>query len=229
MIWESGDSRKMFNFENTLILTSIFLTICIFSVSLGDNVFFRLAASIAEGVLSAWFCVLLVQNVFKPFAANELNFSEKGSIGKWIVALLIVISASVLILKYFSSLKQGGNLIQMVLLSLSAVVMLFGIANGTIPAFLHGLTQRFARFTSGNAVDRAEAFIILVCALFALFYTQHFIPGTEQKPEKQKRKIGEILVGFALGAAAAAAFVASSFILVKVISGIIQAAGTLIK
>lgn len=219
----------MFNLENTLIITSIFLTICIFSVSLGDNGFFRLAASIAEGVLSAWFCVLLVQNVFKPFAATELNFSEKGSVGKWIVALLIVISAGVLILKYYSSLKQGGNLIQMVLLSLSAVVMLYGIANGTIPAFLHGITQHFARFTSGSTLDRAEAVIILVCAVSALFYTQHFIPGTEQKPEKQNRKIGDILVGFALGAVAAAAFVASSFILVKVISGIVDAAASLIK
>lgn len=219
----------MFNFENTLIIASIFLTICIFSVALGDNGFFRLAASIAEGVLSAWFCVLLVQNVFKPFAANELNFSEKGSIGKWIVALLVVISAGVLILKYFSSLKQGGNLIQMVLLSLSAVVMLYGIANGTIPAFLHGITQRFARFTSGSIVERAEAVIILACAVSALLYTQHFIPGTEQKPEKQSRKIGDILTGFALGAVAAAAFIASSFVLVKVFSGMIHAVSSLIK
>ena len=60
-------------YELAFVIGGLLLSLCAFSLILGDNYLFRLAASILSGAVSAYICVLLIENYFYPLILDLIN------------------------------------------------------------------------------------------------------------------------------------------------------------
>lgn len=215
-------------YELVFLLGGLFLSLCAFSMILGDNYLFRLGASILSGAVSAYICVLLVESYFYPLILDLINGRAHLQPVQIIRAVLVSAAVLLLFLKAYSGSKTGGRIIMTILMAVSAVLMVIGAAGGTIPSFVRALAAPF-RIASVPAEDRSNTWYwvrtvtVLLSAFAALLFTRHYhFPGKKSDAAHSESLIGSIVVGFSFGAIAAAVFITAANLFVNHISGLIS-------
>ncbi len=222
------------NYELIFMIGGLFLSLCAFSLIFGDNYLFRLGTAILSGAVSAYICVLIAENYFYPLILDLVSGKETLTTAQLIRAAAVVIGILLLFSRAYMNGKTGGKVILTVLLAVSAAVMVYGAAGGTIPAFVRMLAAQFHRSTlskeqSGDVWYWINAGTVLVSAIGALLYTRHYDLGSRKSDGRNGSLLGDILIGFTFGAVAAAVFLTAANILVNHISGLIGSVQSLLK
>lgn len=224
------------NYELAFVIGGLFLSLSAFSLILGDNYLFRLGASILSGAVSAYICVLLAENYFYPLILDLVSGKDSLTPAQLLRAAAVLIGIILLFCKAYTSGKTGGKVIMTILLAVAAAVMVLGAASGTIPAFIRSLAAPFRVVTlpeeeKGNIWYWIKNGTVLISAVGALLYTRHYSFGkADQGQEKGAGSFfGDILVGFAFGAVAAAIFLTAANIFVNHLSGVIGSIQSLLK
>lgn len=226
-------------FDHVMIFVGLFLSLCVFSLLMGDNWLLRFASSILSGVLAAYFCVFLVEKLFYPRIIAGLT-DQGNSIENKIVLVLVVLAAALLFLKLYAGKARGGNVVMLVLMCTAAAVMILGSVNGTLIGFFKGLVGKFdlSELTdaeSGSPWYWLKSISIIIAALSTLLYTQHYTykPGKKKAETPAKEgflhAFGEIITGVSLGAILAGCFVASAVVLSGHLSDLVEAIRVLLK
>lgn len=229
------------SFEIGLLLAGVLVSLFVFSLIFGDNWLFRFASMLLAGALGGYICVFLVERVFIPQIFAQLA-DPNAAIAEKITAILAIAAILFLVIKFSSSFPRGGDIILVILFCFSAAILILGTVNGTLLSFYTGLVGRFEIGTMSESEKNsvfhwAESLIVLICAILSMLYTRHFSlirkKASAQHHESKKTgltdSLGEIVVGFSLGAICAGCFIASASILVSHLSEIIQSISYLLK
>ncbi|OQA24546.1 MAG: hypothetical protein BWY58_01667 [Chloroflexi bacterium ADurb.Bin344] len=214
----------------TVLLIGFLLSVFTFSLILGDNWLFRLSSAVLSGALAGYLINVLIENIFIPSIVNPLmepNVDWKNQA----LAVVVIISAVFLFLKYYFRSPAGGNAILAVLLCSAAAITILGIVNGTLINLYRGLIARFlpgAEMSSAN-IYWVKTGIITLGVISSLIYTQHYAFGKKNGKEISRqrntvfffRTLGEVFIGIAMGAVFAGCFIASSTILIGQISNLV--------
>ncbi len=222
------------NSELASIVGGLFLSLCAFSLLFGDNYLFRLGAVILSAAVSAYACVLLIQQVFYPMLTEAVPNGGGVNLSASLRLAAVLIAAVLLFCKAYAGGKNGGRGILILVLAASAAVMVFGVVSGTIPAFVRGIAAPYRISVLSEAEKNSawywvNAATVFVCAIFALLYTRHYKPGTKKAKQTYGDLFGEILIGFAFGALTAAVFLTAAQILTGNIAGILENVRLLLK
>ena len=222
-------------YELAFVIGGLFLSLSAFSLIIGDNYLFRLAAAIMSGAVSAYICVLLAENYFYPLILELINNRTQLSTLQIIRASVVTIGILLLFLKAYTGSRTGGKIIMTVLMAVSAVILVTGAAGGTITAFVRTLSAQFrvAALTEETKTDIwywAKSGAVLISALTALLFTRHYrLPGKKDSGQRSESLFGSILIGFSFGAVGAAVFLTAANLFVNHISGLIGTIQSLIK
>ncbi len=221
-------------YELAYAIGGLFLSLTVFSIIFGDNYLFRLGAAILSGAVSAYVCVLLAENYFYPLVREITDDPAGLTAVQMIRAAVVLIGIILLFCRAYTASKTGGRVILAVLVTISAVLMVLGAAGGTIPAFVMSLAGRFrlvslADEQKGNIRYWVRTGTVLISAVAALLYTRHYSIGRKNTGKESGSVFGNVLVGFAFGAVAAAVFITAANILVNHVSGVIGTVQTLLK
>ena len=221
-------------YELAFVIVGLFLSLSAFSLIFGDNYLFRLGAAVLSGAVSAYICVLLVEGYFYPFVMDLVDGTEKPSVAQILRAAAVAIGIILLFCRAYTGSKTGGRIILIVLMAVAAAVMVLGAAGGTIPAFVRSIAAQF-RLASLPAEQKNDVWswvrsgTILVTAVSALLYTGHYRIGSRNSEKSSESLPGNLLIGFAFGAVAAAIFLAAANILVNHVSGLIGTIQSFLK
>ena len=173
-------------YELAFVIGGLFLSLCAFSLIFGDNYLFRLGTAILSGAVSAYICVLLVENYFYPLIMNVVRGTNSVSAAQMLRAAAVGIGIILLFCRAYTGSKTGGRIVLTILLAISSAVMILGAAGGTIPAFVRSLAGQF-RIASLNPEQRSDVWYwirtvsVLVSAAAALLYTRHYDPGKKNR------------------------------------------------
>ena len=186
------------------------LTIMVLSYLIGDNLFFRFAASLFVGVTAGYISVVVLQQIFWPYLIEPLLF------GAWVERLWIVppfLLAGLLIISQFSRTIRFGKIPLAFLAGLTAAIVIGGSVFGLIIPQLKVITAAFSP-ASWNPnlpvqpwVHIVEAVMMFIGVVGALSYF-HF--GRQKHEDQSKttvpsgfvsilKSIGEVFIGLALG------------------------------
>ncbi len=214
----------------TTLLIGFLLSIFAFSLILGDNWLFRLSSAVLSGTLAGYLINVLIEKIFIPSIVNPLmepNIDWKNQV----LAIIVIISAVFLFLKYFFRSSTGGDMILAILLCSAAAVTILGIVDGTLINLYRGLIARFlpGMEAGSSTIYWVKTGIIILGVISSLIYSQHYVFGKKDGQEiNQKRNIifffrilGEVFIGIAMGAIFAGCFIASSTILINQISDLV--------
>lgn len=222
-------------YEVAYLIGGLILSLGAFSLILGDNYLFRLAASILSGAVSAYVCVLLIENYFYPLILDLINNRAHLTALQIIRAVITTIGIIFLFCKAYTGSQSGGKIVMTILLSVSAAVLVLGAAGASIPSFVRALAGQF-RVASLPDETKSDVWYwvksgtVLLSAVTALLYTRHYELPRKKNPEKKSDSIfGSILVGFTFGAIAAAVFLTASNIFVNHLSELIGTIQSLLK
>ena len=222
-------------YELAFVIGGLFLSLCAYSLILGDNYLFRLAASILSGAVSAYICVLLVEGYFYPMILDLINHRTNLSTIQIIRAVLVTVGIILLFCKAYTGSKTGGKIVQTIIMSIGAVVLIIGAAGGTISSFIRTIAGQF-RIAALSPEQRSDVWYwikagtVLLSAITALLYTRHYrLPGKTDSGEHSESIFGSIVIGFSFGAIAAAVFLTAANIFVNHISGLIGTIQSLLK
>jgi len=205
------------------------LTVMILSYLIGDNVFFKLAASIFIGVTAGYLAVLLIKEILWPYLVQPIIT------GPWQTRLWMgipIILIILLILSQFSSLKGLGSIPLAYLAGLSAAIAVGGAVFGTLLPQSRAVIDAFDR---GNwSSPSIPAWRILLNALVMLIGTlstlSFFYFGRKWKSDPDADptqrpfifhilgKIGQVFIGITLGAVFAGVFSSALIALIGRIS-----------
>ncbi len=213
-----------------VVLIGTFLSICIFSLIIGDNWLFRLGTSILTGTLSAYICLYLIEKIIYPKIIQPV-ISADTPVEERILLILVVLSAFILIFKLlFNRESQSGNFILSLMVCISAAIVILSSINGTIPGLYHGIVSHFSGLSNqGTATSEwIKAFLIASGAVFGLLFTRHYKKGKATSSENSEeiknqslwKKLEEITVGSAMGSIFAGCFMASAIQLIENIDSI---------
>lgn len=222
-------------YELAFVIGGLFLSLCAFSLILGDNYLFRLAASVLTGAISAYICVLLIEGYFYPMILDLINQRTHLSTLQIIRAVIVTVGILLLFSKAYTGNKTGGKIVMTIIMSISAVVLVIGAAGGTISSFIRSIAGQF-RIAALSTEQRSnvwywvKAGTVLISAITALLYTRHYsLPGKTNSDKRSEPLFGSIVIGFSFGAIAAAVFLSAANIFVNHISGLINTIQSLFK
>ncbi len=219
------------------LLGGFLISLCVFSLILGDNGLFRFSASILSGVLSAYVCILIIKKVFLPRFLEPLLDPGESWESK-LILLAVLAGALFLFTKVFlantsASTAAGGNLVLAALLCIMTAVTIAGIADGTIVGLYRGLLGNFqpAENSAGQTQRWIESGIILIGTVTSLFSMRHYQIKKKEQPAGGGffSALGEIFIGIALGSIFAGTFIASAIILVNQLSKLMNTGLTLFQ
>lgn len=223
------------SYDLAFVIGGLFLSLSAFSLILGDNYLFRLAASVLSGAISAYICVLLVESYFYPMILELIN--QRANLSAQQIIRTVIVTAGILLLfcKAYTGSKTGGKIVMTILMTISAVLLVAGAAGGTIPAFVRSLAGQF-RIAALSAENKSDSWYwiksatILISALIALLYTRHYdLPGKHKSQNRSGSVIGNIVIGFTFGAIGAAIFLTAANLFVNHIQGLIGTFQSLAK
>lgn len=217
--------------ELILLLIGFFLSLFTFSLILGDNWLFRIAASLLSGTLSAYLLIVLIEKVFLPLVVQPL-LSPNASLTDQITLVLVLTAAVLLFFKVAFRKKAGGNLVIAIVICIATAVTVLGIVNGTLVNLYRGLLAHALPEQGGRTLlSWVRISLLLLGVISSLVYTQHTVSGRLNGKNKPAASIGlhgffalfgEIFVGIAFGAIFAGCFIASATILIDQIAGILS-------
>ena len=207
------------------------LTVMALSYLIGDNFFFRLAASLFIGLTAGYLAVLIIQQILGPY------FWEPLVGGNWttqVWALVPLVLMGLLGLSQFPRFSKLGKIPLAFLAGLVAAVTVGGAVFGTMLPQLTALVDPFdlERWQGvGGWIQGVDALIMLIGAVTTLSYF-HFgrkkpdHPGedTNQRPKviESLSKVGQVFIGITLGAIFAGVFSSALLALISRIAFIGQ-------
>lgn len=222
-------------YELIFVIGGLVLSLCAFSLILGDNYLFRLAASILSGAISAYICVLLIEGYFYPMILDLINQRTHLSTIQIVRAVLVTVGILLLFCKAYTGSKTGGKIVMTIIMSISAVVLVLGAAGGSISSFIRAIAGQF-RIAALSSDQKSDVWYwiksgtLLISAITALLYTRHYtLPGKTNSEKRSEPIFGSIVVGFSFGAIAAAVFLTAANLFVNHISGLIGTIQSLLK
>lgn len=222
-------------YELIFVIGGLVLSLCAFSLILGDNYLFRLAASILSGAISAYICVLLIEGYFYPMILDLINKRTHLSTIQIVRAVLVTLGILLLFCKAYTGSKTGGKIVMTIIMSISAVVLVLGAAGGSISSFIRAIAGQF-RIAALSSDQKSDVWYwiksgtLLISAITALLYTRHYtLPGKTNSEKRSEPIFGSIVVGFSFGAIAAAVFLTAANLFVNHISGLIGTIQSLLK
>ncbi len=222
-------------YELIFVIGGLVLSLCAFSLILGDNYLFRLAASILSGAISAYICVLLIEGYFYPMILDLINKRTHLSTIQIVRAVLVTVGILLLFCKAYTGSKTGGKIVMTIIMSISAVVLVLGAAGGSISSFIRAIAGQF-RIAALSSDQKSDVWYwiksgtLLISAITALLYTRHYtLPGKTNSEKRSEPIFGSIVVGFSFGAIAAAVFLTAANLFVNHISGLIGTIQSLLK
>ena len=196
-------------------LIGFLLTVMVLSYLIGDNFFFRLAASLFVGLTAGYLAVLIIQQILGPY------FWEPLVSGSWTTRVWTLIPLILMVflgLSQFSRFSELAKIPLAFLAGLIAAVTVGGAVFGTLLPQLRGLIDPFDLESwqgAGGWIQGADALIMLLGAVATLSYF-HFgrkkpdYPGdeTNQRPKvvEALSKVGQVFIGITLGAIFAGVF-----------------------
>lgn len=198
-------------------LIGLLLTVMVLSYLIGDNLFFRLAASIFVGVTAGFLTVLIAFQILWPYLLQPLI---SGTVYQRLWVLIPLILSFLLIISQFQSLAGAGRIPLAFLAGLTAAIAIGGAVFGTMIPQMRAVVNAFDPVgwyaEPGQPWMRiAEAGLMLIGVIGTLSYFhfgRRFKPVTGANSETRPRffealsKIGQIFVGVALGAVFAGIF-----------------------
>ena len=222
-------------YELIFVIGGLVLSLCAFSLILGDNYLFRLAASILSGAISAYICVLLIEGYFYPMILDLINQRTHLSTIQIVRAVLVTVGILLLFCKAYTGSKTGGKIVMTIIMSISAVVLVLGAAGGSISSFIRAIAGQF-RIAALSSDQKSDVWYwiksgtLLISAITALLYTRHYtLPGKTNSEKRSEPIFGSIVVGFSFGAIAAAVFLTAANLFVNHILGLIGTIQSLLK
>ena len=221
-------------YELAFLIGGLFLSLSAFSLILGDNYLFRLGAAILGGAVSAYICVLLAEKYFYPMILSYSDSRSALSAAEILRAAAIIIGILLLFCRAYTGSKIGGRVIMTVLVAIAAAILVLGAAGGTIPSLIKALAGGF-RIASLSPEERSGTLYwlktgtVVFSAITALLYTRHYRIGSSKETGPSRSIVGDVLVGFSFGTAAAAVFLTAANIFVNHLSRLIEIIQSLLK
>jgi hypothetical protein len=197
-------------------LVGFLLTVMILSYLIGDNIFFRLAASLFVGLTAGYLAVLIINEILLPYLWFPL---VSGSLNTRLWALVPLVLIGFLGLSQFPRFSRLGTIPLAFLAGLVAALTVGGAVFGTlIPqtrAVIEGFDLQIWQSKGGHFSQIAEALIMLLGTVATLSYF-HFgrRKASQPKPEVNQRpkmiealsKTGQVFIGITFGAIFAGVF-----------------------
>lgn len=221
-------------YELAFVIGGLFLSLSAFSLIFGDNYLFRLGAAILGGAVSAYICVLLVENYFYPLIMDLADGAKTLSAAQILRAAAVSIGIILLFCRAYTGSKTGGRIILTILMAVAAAVMVLGAAGGTIPALVRSIAAQFHIATlpaeqKNDVWYWVRSGTILFTSVSAFLYTGHYTVRRKNGEKNSESFPGNILIGFAFGSITAAVFLAAANILVNHVSGLIGTIQSMLK
>lgn len=193
------------------------LTVMVLSYLIGDNVFFRLAASIFIGVTAGYLAVLLIRHILWPFLIQPLIY-EPWQTKLWLGIPLLLIF--LLLISQFPRMIKLGRIPLAYLAGLSGGIAIIGAVFGTLlpqSMAVINVFDAWAWTESSSPLWREmlEGAVMLVGVIGVLSY---FYFGRKRNLQKEKQaeqrpaifeafsQVGQVFIGITLGSVFASLF-----------------------
>ena len=196
-------------------LVGFLLSVMVLSYLIGDNFFFRLAASLFVGLTAGYLAVLIIQQVLGPYLWEPLI---RGSWTTRMWTLVPMVLMVLLGLSQISRFSKLGKIPLAFLAGLIAAVTIGGAVFGTLLPQLSALIDPFDLESwqgVGGWVQGVDALIMLLGAVATLSYF-HFGQKKPDSPRDETNqhpkfiealsKVGQVFIGITLGAVFAGVF-----------------------
>lgn len=199
-------------------MIGLLLTVMVLSYLIGDNLFFRLAASIFVGVTAGFLTVLIAHQILWPYLLQPLI---SGTLYQRLWVLIPLILSFLLIISQFPKLTGAGRIPLAFLAGLTAAITIGGAVFGTMIPQIRSVVNSFDPAVWYAAPGRpwmriVEAGLMLIGVIGSLSYF-HFgrrfkhIPGSSNDDTRPRlfealSKVGQVFIGVALGAVFAGIF-----------------------
>jgi len=197
------------------------LTLFILSYLIGDNPFYRLAASLFVGLTAGYAVVVALSNVIWPQMITPLltvlKAPENFDVSRTVLAVIAFILSIVLIFKLFASTTRPASCVTALMVGVGVAVAVGGTLAGTlIPQVQAAFIPLWStKGTASFLESLAEGFFMVVgtvATLWFFYYGGRARPGLPtERPGwvKALAPVGEVFLGTTFGVMYAGAIVAS--------------------
>lgn len=214
-------------------LVGFLLTVMTLSYLIGDNFFFRLAASLFVGLTAGYLAVLIIHEILGPYLWVPL-VSGSWTARLWTILPLALVG--LLGFSQFGKFSRLGAIPLAFLAGLVAALTIGGAVFGTLVPQTSAIINSFdlgawRSNEAGTWMRIADALIMLVGAVATLSYF-HFgrrkVSQSQQEPNQRPKfiealsKLGQAFIGITLGAIFAGVFSTALLALINRISFIGQ-------
>lgn len=193
------------------------LTVMILSYLIGDNFFFRLAAYLFVGVTAGFLTVLIARQILWPYLLQPLL---EGSTYQRLWVLIPLLLSLMLILSQISQLRALSRIPLAFLAGLTAALVIGGAVFGTMIPQMRAVVIGFqpaawhteSRSPWMHTVDAVVMLIGVIGTLSYFHFGSRFKRKTDSSDLSRPRllqalaRVGEVFIGFALGAVFAGIF-----------------------
>lgn len=175
-------------------LTSLILTLLVFSYLLGDNPLFRLAIHVFVGVAAGLAAVIAWTNVIWPQLALPLL---EGSQSERVLAVVPLVMSALLLMKISQRLGKWGSVSTAYLVGVAAATAIGGAVIGTLFRQVEATINLFDHGALAGGVGAfLEALVILVGTLATLLYFNFTIrPKLTKEGERSPLMAGIAVIG----------------------------------
>ena len=198
-------------------MIGLLLTVMVLSSLIGDNLFFRWAASIFVGVTAGFLTVLITHQILWPYLLQPLI---SGTLYQRLWVLIPLILSFLLIISQFPKLSGAGRIPLAFLAGLTAAIAIGGAVFGTMIPQIRAVVNNFDPAgwyaSPGRPWMRiVEAVLMLIGVIGALsffHFGRRFKRGPDLSTNTSPRlfealsKVGKVFIGVALGAVFAGIF-----------------------
>ncbi len=194
------------------------LTLFILSYLIGDNPFYRLAASLFVGLTAGYAVVVAISNVILPQMIMPLwNAPQSVDLTRTLLAVIAFVLSIILVFKLFASTTRPASCVTALMVGVGVAVAIGGTVAGTLipqiqAAFVPlGPTKGTPNLLEG-VVEGLFMVVGTVATLWFFYYGGRARPGLPtERPGwvKALAPVGEVFLGTTFGVMYAGAIVAS--------------------
>ena len=197
------------------------LTLFILSYLIGDNPFYRLAASLFVGLTAGYAVVVALSNVIWPQMItpllNVLSTPENFDVSRTVLAVIAFILSIILVFKLFASTTRPASCVTALMVGVGVAVAIGGTLAGTlIPQVQAAFIPLWSTKGTANVLESLVEGLFMVvgtvATLWFFYYGGRARPGLPtERPGwvKALAPVGEVFLGTTFGVMYAGAIVAS--------------------
>jgi hypothetical protein len=194
------------------------LTLFILSYLIGDNPFYRVAASLFVGLTAGYAVVVALSNVIWPQMILPLwNAPQNFDLNRTVLAVIAFLLSIILVFKLFASTTRPASCVTALMVGVGVAVAIGGTLAGTLipqiqAAFIPLWPTKDASNVLETVVEGLCMVVGTVATLWFFYYGGRVRPGLPTERSgwvKALAPIGEVFLGTTFGVMYAGAIVAS--------------------